>query len=486
MANGTEKQNNTILDNMKKGYENSGDMFKMAGESFSGGNITGGIYQGAMGALSALGNTITLGYATAIGENAWANIDDKIEIVPEYYTDSEGNNLHGYLENGQIVVNDEKDDNGNYKCGLIPTGRTEMKETNGKLGFLERYWLVHEAEGVNLQRELTQQGELGTANALGAVDTAGLVLDVVGGAGLLSSARTAVFGATQKEITKGLTEYTAKEGLAAAAKEVAGDAAEAGMKTAAKEAAETIAEESAERAAKEAIKQGTKEITESAAEAAAKNGIKSAFSASDRIAMGNLMKSKAGVAAKLIGAGNIAGSIALNSYRADFAANHTPVETAKAAAGSLMGSVAGSVDNMGDTVKETVSNAANDFLSRHKGIAKVVNSCKAAAEATSVTASKMVPTSYAVATCSVAKAKVDSFVTGADYKYMDGNENKKSISEVAADLREDAQSDKRSWTQIYSDKVTELDKQYGIDRTAGADTHDAPSSADAHDGLSMA
>lgn len=66
-------------ENLCDAYKNAGAMFAEAGDSFSKGNIVGGIEKGLMGLVSGVGNTITLGGANALGNGLENKIDGAFE-----------------------------------------------------------------------------------------------------------------------------------------------------------------------------------------------------------------------------------------------------------------------------------------------------------------------------------------------------------------------------------------------------------------------
>lgn len=440
--------------NMAGGYEDSVDMFKLAGESFSGGNVLGGVYQGAMGALNGLGNTISLGGAHAYGEKVWDSASSKIEITPTYYTYDDGTPMHGYFgEDGKIVVCEDKFDDGSYMYCEIPTGYTEMKKKDGAPArTLFEMYALSEASGQNYQRELVDDGKVGLANALGGVDTAGLVFDVVGGAALANSVKTSVKAAVKpavsaifKKAGQEAVEETAEAGATIAGKEAAETAVKAAVKDSVKKAAKETSEEAVEIAAKNAGKE------------VAKNGTKSAFSALTKPIIGEGSAKAVKPLAVALGV-----SSQINSDRVGRIEKDGIVTFAKASVSELAEGVEGSAEKISE-------NVFDKFFSEHKGITKIVNSCRAATTATVETAKKVTPCAYAVASCSMAKAKFDAWATGNSYKYVDNvTKEKLSIGEVADQIEKEADSDTRSWSKIYSDRVSELDKKYNIYRSDDA------------------
>ena len=463
-----------VGNNISAGFDNATKMMQEAGKHFSNGNFWGGLGCGLAGIGGYAGNVITAGGAQALGQST----ADKIDYD---------------AASGGITWKKGKD-------------VTLFDKVVGE-------WIAApKAESLIVQSKAEKEGNVGYANFLGFVDVASTALDAatIGcGVGALGTAGKAIVGrvaaktggkllaktvgkeaatataeavaktagkeavtATAEAVGKEAVTTTAEAVAKTAGKEAATATAEAVAKTAGKEAAtataeavgKTVAKEAATTTAEAVGKTAGKEAATATAEAVGKKTIASKLKSGIVNCMevgakkGIIGKSLKNAGLSTVGAGIISKGVSgsninqsIKDYQKDgwngvLAGNLARFTTDTASLATT--AVKDVAKATGNTLMTLTGVKA--FLRDHPALGKFVNSCKAAGTATMNSFGKFAPVAYVTATIQK--------VFDINHKY-----NGVNITEMVEDIKRRSEESGKTWIEVYTNKVKELDKELGID-----------------------
>ena len=469
--------------NLCDAFSNVGQCFELAGKQFSNGNFWGGVSNSLSGIGGAIGNTITLGGANAIGNAIEDGIKNDtgvgfVNAIVDYAAKNEAESIVTQMD--------------------LCEGRYSEYEFDEKAGAFVATSTVYAQTDEQREQFKTM------ANVMGAVDTAGKAVDVVTTAvdvATLGSTFAAKQGAKAagKEFLKAGTKEAAKKMTKESAKKVSeklvGEAVEKGVKEGAEklvgEAVEKGVKEGAEKAAEEAVKKGAKEAAKETAKKATKEGAKEVVEeGTKKIAKSAIEETGSSLTKHQVksmtkaynrqlnkrAATIIGGSLGVDFVADRLVSGKTAVDIemkgaataltdacsdvmggAVGVAGAAVGDVAGGIENLGMAA----------FAAEHPTLARFLNTCKAAFYAAKEKLMDTKMGTYAVAAVTKVSEKVKhTFKDTVDH--YDG----KSISEVAAELTAERNAktggEKKSLSEHYARRVTQLDQYIGLnssDRT---------------------
>ena len=431
-----------VGNNISAGFDNATKMMQEAGKHFSNGNFWGGLGCGLAGIGGYAGNVITAGGAQALGQST----ADKIDYD---------------AASGGITWKKGKD-------------VTLFDKVVGE-------WIAApKAESLIVQSKAEKEGNVGYANFLGFVDVASTALDAatIGcGVGALGTAGKAIVGGVAaktggkllaktvgKEAATATVEAVAKtagkEAVTATAEAVGKKAvtttAEAVAKTAGKEAATATAEAVGKTVAKEAATATAEAVGKKTIASKLKSGIVNCMEVgAKKDIIGKSLKNAglstvgAGIISKGVSGSNINQSI--KDYQKDgwngvLAGNLARFTTDTASLATT--AVKDVAKATGNTLMTLTGVKA--FLRDHPALGKFVNSCKAAGTATMNSFGKFAPVAYVTATIQK--------VFDINHKY-----NGVNITEMVEDIKRRSEESGKTWIEVYTNKVKELDKELGID-----------------------
>ncbi len=443
-----------VGNNIAAGFSNATRMMQEAGKHFSNGNVWGGLGCGLAGLGGYAGNVITAGGAQALGQST----ADKIDYD---------------AASGGVT----------WKKGA---NATVFDEIVGK-------WIAApKAESLIVQSKAEEEGNVGYANLLGFIDVGSTALDAVTigcGVGALGTAGKAIIGKVAaktggkllaKTVAKEAATTTAEAVAKTAGKEAVTATAETVAKEAATTTAEAVAKEAATTTAEAVAKTAGKEAVTATAEAVAKTAGKEAVTATveevgkktvaSRLKSGivNCMEvgAKKGIVKKSLRNALIAtaGSGIISKGVSGSNVNQSAKDYQKDGVGGI---IAGNLARFTTDTASLATTAVKDvakatgntlatltgvkaFLRDHPALGKFVNSCKAAGTATLNSLGKFAPVAYAVAT--VKK------VFDINHKY-----NGVNIEQMVADIKRRSEESGKTWIEVYTNKVKELDEELGID-----------------------
>ena len=427
-----------VGNNIAAGFSNATRMMQEAGKHFSNGNVWGGLGCGLAGLGGYAGNVITAGGAQALGQST----ADKIDYD---------------AASGGVT----------WKKGA---NATVFDEIVGK-------WIAApKAESLIVQSKAEEEGNVGYANLLGFIDVGSTALDAVTigcGVGALGTAGKAIIGKVAAKTGGKLLAKTV-------AKEAATTTAEAVAKTAGKEAIATTAEAAAKEAvtatAETVAKTAGKEAVTTTAETVAKEAVTATVEEVGKKTVASRLKSgivncmevgaKKGIVKKSLRNALIAtaGSGIISKGVSGSNVNQSAKDYQKDGVGGI---IAGNLARFTTDTASLATTAVKDvakatgntlatltgvkaFLRDHPALGKFVNSCKAAGTATLNSLGKFAPVAYAVAT--VKK------VFDINHKY-----NGVNIEQMVADIKRRSEESGKTWIEVYTNKVKELDEELGID-----------------------
>lgn len=401
-----------FLSNLKEGYGYAKEMYSLAADDFSSGNILGGVYDAAIGTLSGAGNTITLGGANAIGT---AIADD-----------------------------------------------VESGDTNAIENVVDRV-AKSQAESEILQEQLADQGNIGKANLLGGIDTASLALDIAGGVGVSKAV-----GGLAKTTAKTVAKDTAKQTAKAAIKDTTGDIAEYSVKEATKDTIAKTAEQTIKSTAKDTAKDAAEQVVKNEVKDAAASTAKTVTKDTIGTAVKDTAKKETQTSIKKAFTKAAASTVAEASILQIDGNNVNQIieDTKKDGIGSAITkaaikqgtNIAGDAANVADDVTSAVTNS---WLSNHPGLAKFVNSVRAAGYASRKMIERTATGSYASATISKITTSVHDWASSTS-----SLTSQQTLSDVAKDIQSESEEKSNGgWSKTYLARVTTLDAELGVDTT---------------------
>lgn len=448
------------VDRMSRAYSSSGSVLAEAGRDFQNGNILGGIFTGGMSFLTYATNTLSLGYLNDAGEALRDSTHYEIKT----------------------------DENGNQEAVITEGSGNFITDIAGRIA-------VNMGEDMVLQDKLAESGNTAAANILGGIDCAFIVADAVGGAGTvhaIGSLAVKPFAklaakAAAKTTAKTMAEVTAKQtgkvvakeatgeiieqGAKAVAKDAVGEVVEQGAKTAMKEAVGEVAEQGAKVAAKEAVgeiaEQGAKvaakeavgEIAEQGAKTATKTAAKGTFAGAMRKTFFSMVDT-----ANSKSVGQLAKSAGLRTLLMMNAAQVTGKEVYDIKTDTdKYGLVAALTNEAIQQAGNIVSDGGGVFMliaRQFPGVARLINTARAAGTATLKTFDNTNVGSYTSAVLSVTGDKIKSWAFQTESAYKD-----KTIGDIAKEHKAEAERNTKgkSWTDLYVERVTRIDKAIGLD-----------------------
>lgn len=441
-------------------FKNFGEAMSEAGGLISDGwkcikkgNIADGLGNIVGGTASFAGNTLTLGGAHYVGEviadtdfgeslgetvgkykegeekrnekaeQGWKDIGEVYKLGTDHFKN--GNIMGGvwsYLYGSEMAIGNSI--TGGYAAGAWGQGLADdidfdaegdgVKFKEGVDPNVAQRIMARIAKG-DADSEILQQnceatGHLGYANLMGAVDTASLVVDVVAGANFTHVATAPV---------KGWVKAMAKEGVKEGTKQV--------VKAGAAEAAQQVATYGAKKAVKKATK---KAVTW---------GVKTATTGLVTLSTAQVCSAEVNTMVK---------DTKENGFFK--AVTHAAVRQGANMTGDAMELADDIADSTIGKATNVVSGKVDSWLAKFPGLARIVNTCKAAGYATTKTLG-----STAVVSTTVAAGK----------KFIDigHHYNGVAVGDIAAEVRRDANANDESWTDLYAKRVAELDSDMGID-----------------------
>ncbi|MBO5435125.1 hypothetical protein J6A31_04815 [bacterium] len=474
-------------------YNYTGQLYSDGTDDFANGNIWGGIAKYAAGTLTGLGNFITGGGASYMGEAL------QKEVGPGTITSKDDAGLIADVEHG---------DTGNFITNMAGDIACSFAESYISQENLMDMSAKFEAQANRAATEEEKQELLAKANDLktsanwyGVADTARIAGSIASGCSLWSGVKFAggAIGSfissklgkkAATDVATGAATHAALNAAAGAAANTVDDvvvnvatnsiddvvvnmvddvAVGSASNIAAGVAANTVDDvvvNVVANTADDVIANTVDDVATGAATVIAKNSaVKAATGLADDAAVAaanvTFKQMLSGVRTGLTKAG-VSAAVGLSTSQASgseiWELNHNVEQN-----GVVIG-VIQEATSQGAKIAKDASylgrDIVEDFLAKFPGLGKFVNTCRAAIYATGESIEDSKIGSYAMAVGSKVSAKIESWARQSDYKYKDVK-----LADLADQIRTDAQKDDKhdKWLDAYRAKVCELDEEIGVD-----------------------